>query len=153
MYLEALCILYELQQNRILASKTKLNELGVTDEQIHGMLEHDLIYQNDSGAYLLSPVKKLFAFGYDNLLLGNKRTSLGIFELCYKIKPKHRDNNILLLFCLCPTIIPKKPHCIALNISKKIITNIETINTTVLIFNPVVNVFIYSFNIIHLASV
>ena len=57
MYLEALCILYELQQNRILASKTKLNELGVTDEQIHGMLEHDLIYQNDSGTYLLSPVK------------------------------------------------------------------------------------------------
>lgn len=98
MYLEALCILYELQQNRILASKTKLNELGVTDEQIQGMLEHDLIYQNDSGAYLLSPVKKLFTFGYDNLLLGNKRTSLGIFELCYKIKPKHRDTCLQLFY-------------------------------------------------------
>ena len=98
MYLEALCTLYELQQNRILASKTKLNELCVTDEQIQGMLDNDLIYQNDSGTYLLSPVKKLFAFGYNNLLLGNKRTALGIFELCYKIKPKHRDTCLQLFY-------------------------------------------------------
>lgn len=98
MYLEALCTLYELQQNRILVSKSKLNELGVTDEQIQGMLDNDLIYQNDSGAYLLSPVKKLFAFGYNNLLLGNKRTALGIFELCYKIKPKHRDTCLQLFY-------------------------------------------------------
>lgn len=98
MYLEALCTLYELQQNRILASKTKLNELGITDEQIQGMLDNDLIYQNDSGTYSLSPVKKLFAFGYNNLLLGNKRTALGIFELCYKIKPKHRDTCLQLFY-------------------------------------------------------
>ncbi|MGN0967589.1 MAG: hypothetical protein ACI4OP_08460 [Candidatus Coprovivens sp.] len=98
MYLEALCTLYELQQNRILASKSKLNELGVTDEQIQGMLDNDLIYQNDSSAYLLSPVKKLFVFGYNNLLLGNKRTALGIFELCYKIKPKHRDTCLQLFY-------------------------------------------------------
>ena len=75
------------------------------------------------------------------------------WDIVYPAKPNITENNSLLLFFLCPNIIPRNPLCITLNISKNRTASIPIMNSVVLTFNPVDKLFINSFTIIHLSSV
>ena len=98
MYIELLNTIYELLLNKTVPTKSKLIELGYTEEQINYLLENNLIIEVQPNIYKLSSIKALFQYGKDNMLQGNKRISHLIFLLCYKIKPKHRDTCLQLFY-------------------------------------------------------
>lgn len=98
MYIEILYAIPELIENQIIPTKTSLIELGYTEEQIKYLLINNLIYEVEPDTYKLASVKELFEYGKTNMLQGNKRTAQLIFELCYKIKPKHRDTCLQLFY-------------------------------------------------------
>ena len=98
MYIEILNTIYELMQNRIVPTKTRLLELGYTEEQINYLLTNNLIIEVQPNIYKLTSIKALFEYGKNNMLQGNKRTAQEMYLLCYKIKPKHRDTCLQLFY-------------------------------------------------------
>lgn len=98
MYIELLNTIYELLLNKTVPTKSKLIELGYTEEQINYLLDNNLIIEVQPNIYKLTSIKALFQYGKDNMLQGNKRTAQEIYLLCYKIKPKHRDTCLQLFY-------------------------------------------------------
>lgn len=98
MYLQLLNTIYDLLLNKIVPTKSKLLELGYTEEQIDFLLTNNLIYEVESNIYKFTSIKVLYQFGKENLIQGNKRTAQETFLLCYKIKPKHRDTCLHLFY-------------------------------------------------------
>lgn len=98
MYTQVLYAIYKLQQDRKVPTKDLLLSLGITEEQITGAIANNIIFSPEPNIYKLASVKTIYQFGLDNLLQGNKRTAVDIFELCYLIKPKHRETCLQLLY-------------------------------------------------------
>ena len=98
MYLETLQKIYELILSEKELTKENLNSVGITDEQITSLVEDGIIYLNKKGTYNITSINKLFLYGKKNLIQGNKRTAITCFELCYKLKPKHRDTCLQLFY-------------------------------------------------------
>lgn len=98
MYLELLQKIYDLLLTEKSLTKETLISNGITDEQINELVDNGLIYLTNKNTYNITSVNKLFLYGKKNLLQGNKRTAQTIFELCYKIKPKHRDTCLQLFY-------------------------------------------------------
>lgn len=98
MYLELLQKIYELLLAGTSLTQEKLESVGITNDQITDLEENGLIYLTNKGTYNITSVNKLFLYGKKNLLQGNKRTAIECFELCYKIKPKHRDTCLQLFY-------------------------------------------------------
>ena len=98
MYLELLKKIYDLLLTGTTLTNESLNSIGLTNEDISTLITNGLIYETKSGAYNITSVNKLFLYGKKNLIEGNKRTAQECFELCYKIKPKHRDTCLHLFY-------------------------------------------------------
>ena len=98
MYTELIYTIYKLNQERKVPTKELLISLGITEDKIMGALEERIIIETGSNGFALVPVKELYQYGLLNLEMGNKKTALDIFELCYKIKPKHRETCLQLLY-------------------------------------------------------
>lgn len=98
MYLETLQKIYELILSEKELTKENLNSVGITDEQITSLVEDGIIYLNKKGTYNITSINKLFLYGKKNLIQGNKRTAITCFELCYKLKPKHRETCLQLFY-------------------------------------------------------
>lgn len=98
MYTELIYMIYKLNQERKVPTKELLISLGITEDKIMGALEEHIIIEKGSNGFTLVPVKELYQYGLLNLEMGNKKTALEVFELCYKIKPKHRETCLQLLY-------------------------------------------------------
>ena len=98
MCIQLLKKIYYLLLKEIPLTKENLNNASITDEQINMLLENGFIYQTKYGTYNISSVNKLFLYGKQNLLAGNKKIAHECFELCYKLKPKHRDTCLQMLY-------------------------------------------------------
>lgn len=98
MYTDLIYTIYKLNQEHKLPTKELLISLGITEDKILGALEEQIIIEKGSNSYSLVPVKQLYQYGLMNLEIGNKKTAQDVFELCYKIKPKHRETCLQLLY-------------------------------------------------------
>ena len=93
--------------NVLMGDGSLIDVLKVDDLFIRMMLDPDnrnelltngLIYENKFGTYSITSVNKLYLYGKQNLLAGNKRTAQECFVLCYKLKPKHRETCLQMFY-------------------------------------------------------
>lgn len=98
MHIQLLKKIYDLLISDVPLTKENLNNESITNEQIAELLENGLIYETKFGTYNISSVNKLYLYGKQNLLAGNKRTAQECFVLCYKLKPKHRDTCLQMFY-------------------------------------------------------
>ena len=98
MYIQLLKKIYDLLISGTPLTKENLNNASITDEEINGLLENGLIYITKEGTYNITSVNKLFLYGKQNLLAGNKRIAQECFVLCYRLKPKHRDTCLQMFY-------------------------------------------------------
>ena len=98
MYTELIYTIYKLKQEGKEPTKETLITLGIPEEKIIGALDCKIIYENKPSIYTLAPVKELYQYGLENLEKGNKKTAHETFELCYMIKPKHRETCLQLMY-------------------------------------------------------
>lgn len=98
MYTDLIYTIYKLNQEQKLPTKELLMSLGISENEINSALEEQIVVEKGTNGYSLVPVKQLFQYGLMNLEMGNKKTAQDIFELCYKIKPKHRETCLQLLY-------------------------------------------------------
>jgi hypothetical protein len=98
MYIQLLKKIYDLLIDNVPLTKENLNQASITDEQINELIENGLIYANKFGTYSITSVNKLYLYGKQNLLAGNKRTAQECFVLCYRLKPKHRETCLQMFY-------------------------------------------------------
>ena len=98
MYIQLLKKIYDLLIDNVPLTKENLNQASITDEQINELIENGLIYVNKFDTYSITSVNKLYLYGKQNLLAGNKRTAQECFVLCYRLKPKHRETCLQMFY-------------------------------------------------------
>lgn len=98
MYIALLKKIYDLSLTGTTITIESLLSINITSEQIKELIDNGLIYENRNGSFNITSVNNLFSYGKEQFLLGNKRTAQECFELCYRIKPKHRDTCLQLFY-------------------------------------------------------
>ena len=98
MYTLLIYTIYKLNKENKRPTKELLTTLGITEEEINGALKEQIIIEKEQNCYFLVPVKQLYKYGVANLEVGNKKTAIDIFELCYKINPKHKETCLQLVY-------------------------------------------------------
>jgi tetratricopeptide (TPR) repeat protein len=98
MYIALLKKIYDLSLTGTTITVESLLNINITSEQIKELIDNGLIYENRNGSFNITSVNNLFSYGKEQFLLGNKRTAQECFELCYRIKPKHRDTCLQLFY-------------------------------------------------------
>lgn len=98
MYIDLLKRIYEISLTGTVITTETLLSINITEEQIRALLENELIYVTRNGSFNITSVNNLFLYGKSQFLQGNKRTAQECFELCYRIKPRHRDTCLQLFY-------------------------------------------------------
>ena len=98
MYIALLKKIYDLSLAGTTITIESLLSINITSEQIKELIDNGLIYETRNGSFNITSVNNLFSYGKEQFLLGNKRTAQECFELCYRIKPKHRDTCLQLFY-------------------------------------------------------
>lgn len=98
MDIKTLYTIYKMEQKGMKVTKKSLNKIGITDSSLKNLLQEELIYETEHKIYRLTSIKRLYQYGMNCLKQYKQDEAQQIFELCYFIKPNHRDTCLQLFY-------------------------------------------------------